>query len=98
MPRLRIYQPSKTPMQAGRRKRDWHVDFETTDPLTPDPLMGWVSAFDMSQELSLSFPSLEEALHFATLHGFPYTVCSPAPVIKPPKSYASNFTCPRVRG
>jgi hypothetical protein len=98
MPRLRIYQPSKTTMQAGRRKRGWHVAFETTDPLTPSALMGWVSSSDMTQELSLSFPSLEEALHFANLHGFSYTVCSPGPVIPRPKNYALNFTCPRMRG
>ena len=99
MTAVRIYQPSKTAMQSGRAKtRDWLVEFETTDPLTPNPLMGWVKSYDMTQELHLLFPSLQEALHFATVNGFSYTVCNPSKISMVPKNYAFNFTNPRVRG
>lgn len=99
MTTVRIYQSAKTAMQSGKAKtKNWHVEFETQDPLTPEPPMGWVKGTDMSQELHLEFPSLSEALHYAVTHGFQYTVCTPsrAPIL--PKNYASNFTNPRVRG
>lgn len=99
MTTVRIYQPSKTAMQSGRGKtKNWFVEFETKDPLTTDPLMGWVKSYDMTQELHLSFPSLREALRFATINGFSYNVCNPCKIFMAPKSYASNFTNPRVRG
>ena len=57
MTRVRIYQPSKSAMQSGWRKtKRWLVEFETEDPLTPEPLMGWVKSYDMTQELRFSFP------------------------------------------
>ena len=99
MTRIRIYQPSKTAMQSGWRKTErWLVEFETNDPLTTEPLMGWVKSSDMTQELHLFFPSLSEALHFAMINGFSYTVCNPSQVYLVPKNYAFNFTNPRVRG
>ena len=99
MTTVRIYQPSKTAMQSGQAKtKAWRVEFETNDPLITEPLMGWVKADDMTQELYLEFPSLSEALHYATTHGFFYTICNPSKVSIVPKSYASNFMNPRVRG
>lgn len=99
MPTVRIYQPSKTAMQSGRAKtKKWRVEFETLDPLIAEPLMGWVKASDMSQELQLYFPSLEAALDFVTLRGLSYKICSPCPQVTRAKNYAFNFTCSRVRG
>lgn len=99
MPIIRIYQPSKTAMQSGKKKtKFWCVEFETKDSRTPEPLMGWVASKDTSQQLRLSFPSLEEALHFATRKGLSYTVCNPSQIFIVPKSYGLNFTCPRIRG
>lgn len=99
MPRVRIYQSSKNAMQSGKGKtKGWHVEFETHDPLTADPLMGWVSSQDMSQELRLIFPTLEEALRFVKSKGLLYTVCNPPSIYFIPKNYGFNFTCPRIRG
>lgn len=99
MTTVRIYQPSKTAMQSGWGKtKSWRVEFETDDPLITDPLMGWVKSYDMTQELHLSFPSLSEALHYATINRFSYIVCSPSKISMVPKSYGFNFTNPRVRG
>ena len=51
MTTVRIYQPCQSAMQAGKRKtKEWRVEFETRDPLSPDPLMGWVSSIDMKEE------------------------------------------------
>lgn len=99
MTTVRIYQPAKIATQSGKGKTKlWVMEFETDDSLTAEPLVGWVKAYDMSQELSLSFLSLEEALQFAKIKGFSYTVYNPCNVFIQPKNYAFNFTCPRVRG
>lgn len=100
MTTVRIYQPAKTAMQSGVAKtKEWRVEFETHDSLIAEPLMGWVKSEDMTQELHLDFPSLGEVLHYATTHGFSYTVCTPPKMLSIiPKNYASNFTNPRVRG
>ena len=99
MTTVRIYQPSKTSMQSGKGKaKEWRVEFETTDPLIAEPLMGWIASQDMSQELRLSFPTLEEALHFAKSKDIRYTVSTPPRIDVVPKSYGTNFTCPRMRG
>lgn len=96
---VRIYQPAKTAMQSGLAKtKEWRVEFETDDPPTPEPLMGWVKSNDMTQELHLEFSSLDEALRYAITHDYSYTVCHPPKVAIIPKNYASNFTNPRVRG
>lgn len=99
MTTVRIYQPSKTAMQSGKGKtKEWRVEFESEDSFLPDPLMGWVSSRDTSQQLYLRFPSLEEALHFAKIKGVNYTVCNPSNISSFPNQYGFNFTNPRVRG
>lgn len=99
MTTVRIYQPCQSAMQAGKGKtKAWRVEFETRDPLKPDPLMGWVSSVDMKEELQLSFPSLEEAIQYAKTKGFQYKIYNPAQNSIRPKTYGTNFTCSRMRG
>ncbi len=96
---VRIYQPSKTAMQSGKGKtKRWLVEFESHDPRVTDPLMGWVSSEDTHQQLRLFFPSLTEAIRFAKLKNLRYLVSSPSSIERVPKSYGTNFTCPRIRG
>ena len=96
---VRIYQPCKTAMQSGKSQtKSWIVEFETKDPKVADPLMGWVSSRDMTQELRLSFSCLEDAIRFAKRKGLRYTISNPTRVSLIPKSYGINFTCPRLRG
>lgn len=99
MTTVRIFQPSKSAMQAGLAKtREWILEFETYDPLLPDPLMGWVSSRDTNEQLRLSFPSLSEALEFVNSKGYHYHVMNPTLHETFPKSYGANFTNPRIRG
>jgi len=99
MTTVRIYQPSKSAMQAGKAKtKVWHLEFETHDPLLPEPLSGWVSSKDTNQQLVLKFASLEEVLGFANSKGYRYSVMNPALQEIVPQSYGFNFTCPRIRG
>jgi hypothetical protein len=99
MPSVRIYQPSKSAMQSGKANTQvWYMTAEPEDPLLPEPIMGWTSSADMSQEVRLAFSSLGKAIEFARLKGFSYTIYNPTKIECEPKSYGENFTCPRVRG
>ncbi len=99
MTTVRIYQPSQTAMQSGKGKtKHWLVEYETKDPKICEPLMGWVASIDTREQLRLFFSSLGEAIQFAKLKGLHYTICNPTRVSMVPKSYGTNFTCPRIRG
>lgn len=99
MTTIRIYQPSKTAMQSGKKKSElWMVEFETRNSLGIDPLMGWVSSSNTCGQLHLSFLTLDEAIQFAKIKGLQYTICNPKRVSRPVKEYGTNFTCSRIRG
>jgi len=92
MTAVRIYQPSKSTMQAGKgRGNVWLVAFEPKTSFEADPVMGWIGSTDMNQEVHLSFSSLEKAIAFAKARGFAYAVCNPPQVKLKPKSYACKF-------
>jgi NADH dehydrogenase ubiquinone Fe-S protein 4 len=98
MAQARIYRPSKTAMQSGRAKTTkWLLEYEIATPRAPDPLMGWSSAGDTLNEISLRFDSLDEALDFAKKHGLDYTIIEPRQPKFKAKSYADNFRYDRPR-
>ena len=66
----RIYKPAKTAMQSGTAKtKDWVLDFEPEEPREVEPLMGWTSSGDMSQQVRLRFDTKEEAVAYCERHG-----------------------------
>jgi NADH dehydrogenase ubiquinone Fe-S protein 4 len=92
MAQARIYRPAKTAMQSGRANtRKWILDYEIATPRAPDPLMGWSSAADTLNEVTLRFDTLEEAIEFAQQHGLDFTISEPHQPRFKPKSYADNF-------
>jgi len=94
----RIYRPSKTAMQSGRRQgKKWLLEYEPASRRDPDPLMGWSSAADTLNEVQLRFETLEEAVAFADKHGMQYTIIEPHQRTPKVKSYADNFRYDRVR-
>src|SRR5437868_1244025 len=94
----RIYRPSKTAMQSGRRQsKKWLLEYEPASRRDPDPLMGWSSAADTLNEVQLRFDTLEEAVAFADKHGMQYTIIEPHQRTPKVKSYADNFRYDRVR-
>jgi len=98
MAQARIYRPSKTAMQSGKAKtRQWVLEYAPATPRAPDPLMGWSSAGDTLNEVSLRFATLEEAVAFAKKHGLDYAVIEPHAAKFQPKSYADNFRYDRPR-
>ena len=92
----RIYKPAKTAMQSGRAKtKDWVLDFETAEPRTVEPLMGWTSSGDMRQQVRLLFDNKEEAMAYCKRNGIAYQVFDAAPAERRPIAYADNFAFKR---
>jgi ETC complex I subunit conserved region len=98
MAQARIYKPAKTAMQSGRAgTRRWVLDYEVATPRTPDPLMGWTSAADTLNQITLRFDTMDEAVQYAKKHGLEYAVADPHERKFAPKSYADNFRYDRPR-
>jgi hypothetical protein len=89
---VRIFKPAKTAMQSGEaRTKDWVLEYEPEVAREVEPLMGWTSAADTRQQVSLSFDTKEQAIAYAEREGLAYRVMEP-PVRAPiRKSYAENF-------
>jgi NADH dehydrogenase (ubiquinone) Fe-S protein 4 len=65
MKKAKIYIPTKTAMQSGKKKDEkWVIEFETKDTGI-NPLMGWETSSDTNSELKLEFSSKELALNYA---------------------------------
>ena len=91
MKKAKIYMPTKTAMQSGKRKvKNWLLEFETRDTDIA-PLMGWESSKDTMSEVRLEFPTNEQAINFAKKNNIDYYVLDhkKRKIIK--KSYADNF-------
>ena len=84
-------------MQSGRSNtQTWILEFEPTDALKVDSLMGWSGSQDTSRQLKMRFPSKEDAVAYAKRKGLLYRVQDPRQRIVKPKAYADNFAYKRV--
>ena len=90
--RVRIYQQPKNAMQSGTAKtQEWVLDFEPAARRQADPLMGWIGSTDTQAQVSLKFPSRDEAIAYAERQGLQYDVELPQVRRVRPKAYADNF-------
>ncbi|MDJ0950740.1 MAG: ETC complex I subunit [Alphaproteobacteria bacterium] len=88
----RIYRPTKTAMQSGRRNTQrWLLEFVPRSARWRDPLMGWTSSDDTARQVRMYFDSKEAAIAFAEREGLDYRVEEPRQRRVRPKSYADNF-------
>ncbi|MFO1188762.1 MAG: ETC complex I subunit [Alphaproteobacteria bacterium] len=93
--KARIFRPVKTATQSGRAKTQlWVLEFERSDRVAADPLMGWIGGGDTRRQLLLKFPSRAAAEAYAAKHGIVCTVEMPHEPYLKPKSYADNFNRP----
>ncbi|MGF7161308.1 hypothetical protein FHS85_002943 [Rhodoligotrophos appendicifer] len=93
----RIFKPAKTAMQSGRANtKGWRLEFESEEPRTVDPLMGWTSSGDMKQQLRLHFDTKEEAIAYAERHAITFRVFDDNEAPVRPKAYSDNFKWGRV--
>jgi hypothetical protein len=88
----RIFQRSKNAMQSGKaRAGEWVLEFESTRPKRPDPLTGWAGGADTQEQVSLSFPTLDDAKRYAERYNIVCHVVPAAPARLKLQSYADNF-------
>jgi len=88
----RIVEADRKTTQSGKaRTGRWTLEFERTQPQKPDPLTGWNGSGDTKTQVRLSFPTKEEAIAYATKHGFDYHVVPAPPVTLKIQAYADNF-------
>ncbi len=91
MKKAKIYIPSKTAMQSGKRKnKNWLLEFETLNTGV-NHLMGWETSKDTMSEVRLEFTTKEEAISYAKKNDIDFNIIEPkkSKIIK--KSYADNF-------
>jgi len=91
MKRAKIYIPTKTAMQSGKRKtKNWLLEFDTLNTET-NLLTGWISSKDTMSEVKLEFSTKEQAINYAKKNNIDYYVVEPQKnkIIK--KSYSDNF-------
>ena len=93
----RIHKPAKSAMQSGlARTREWVLEHEQEAAREIDPLMGWTSSRDTSQQVKLTFDTKEEAVAYAERNGLPYSIEEPQARKTVRKAYADNFKFGRI--
>ena len=91
MKKAKIYKPTKTAMQSGKRStKKWLLEFDTLN-LGVNQLMGWISSIDTMSEVKLKFSTKDEAINYAKKNNIDYYLIEPGKrkIIK--KSYSDNF-------
>tara|TARA_Y100000590_G_scaffold152861_1_gene175521 strand:- start:1205 stop:1486 length:282 start_codon:yes stop_codon:yes gene_type:complete len=89
--KAKIYKPTKTAMQSGKRnEKNWLLEFDTLNKGT-DPLMGWQTSYDTMSEVKLEFSTKEQAINYAKNNNINYYIIEPKKRKLIKKSYADNF-------
>lgn len=75
---VRIFQPSRNIMQsAPNAEGRWYVEATSVAKKKVEPIMGWTSSDDVSEQLSQSFATIEEAKSYCDKKGLSYIVIKP---------------------
>ena len=91
MKKVKIYIPTQTAMQSGKRNNQiWILEFETFNTGI-NTLMGWETSTDTMSEVKLEFDSKELAINFAKKNNLEYYVIDPQKRKTVKKSYTDNF-------
>ena len=90
--KAKIYQPSKSVTQSGRKKNsNWILEFPRSSSTTIDPVMNWNSSSDTQNQVKIKFSSKELAIAFAKKNAIDYTIRETKKSKIKPKSYSENF-------
>jgi hypothetical protein len=91
MKKVKIYKPSKTAMQSGKKNtKNWVLEFETLNNST-SPLMGWESSNDTMSEVKLYFETKDQAINYAKKNNYIFNVVEAQKTKIILKSYSDNF-------
>ena len=95
--RVRISRPARNAMQSGQAKsRRWRLVFEDGSRRTIEPLMGWTSVNGTLPQVTLWFETKDEAIAYATRHGYAYTLDEPKDAERRTMAYSDNFKAGRI--
>ncbi len=88
----RIHQRPKSSMQSGRaRVGEWLLEFDPAEAKRLDPLTGWHGSGDVSNQVRLTFDSLDAATAYAVANGIDYEIVPLGPTTLKLQTYADNF-------
>ena len=91
MKKAKIYKPTQTVMQSGKRNtKNWLLEFDTLNTGI-SPLMGWESSKDTMSEVKLEFSTKEQAINYAKKNNVDYYIIEPQEQKIVKKSYTDNF-------
>ncbi len=91
--KVRIYQPSKTAMQAGKTQTHfWIIEPEVGGDQYLESVMHWTGSTSTGRQVKLRFDSLEQATDFARSQQWQYQIVQPHTRRFCPKNYAANFS------
>jgi len=72
--RVVIFEPAKSAMTSGARRKPWLLEFEPQSGPFIEPLMGWTGSSDPLAHMQLGFASREAAIAYAERQGLEYEV------------------------
>ena len=91
MKKAKIYKPTKTAMQSGKRNtKKWLLEFDTKNKGI-NPLMGWESSKDTMSEIKLQFETKDQAINYAKKNNIDYYILEDQKPKLIKKSYTDNF-------
>ena len=77
MKKAKIYKPTKSAMQSGKRNtKNWLLEFDTLNTGI-NPLTGWETSRDTMSEVKLEFSTKEEAINYAKKSNIDYYIAEP---------------------
>jgi hypothetical protein len=91
MNKAKIYKPTKTSMQSGKRNtKNWVLEFDTLNTGI-NSLMGWTTSKDTMSEIKLEFESRDQAISYAKSNNINFYIIEPEERKFIKKSYTDNF-------
>ncbi len=91
MNKAKIYKPTKTAMQSGKRNtKKWLLEFDTLNTGI-NPLTGWETSKDTMSQVKLEFSTKEQAINYAKKNNVDYYILEPEKESIIKKSYSDNF-------
>ena len=91
MSKAKIYKPTKTAMQSGKRNtKKWLLEFDTLNTGI-NPLTGWETSKDTMSQVKLEFSTKEQAINYAKKNNVDYYILEPEKESIIKKSYSDNF-------
>jgi|TARA_B110000438_G_scaffold211813_1_gene203889 hypothetical protein len=91
MNKAKIYKPTKSSMQSGKRNtKYWVMEFDTLNTGI-NSLTGWTTSKDTMSEVKLEFESRDQAISYAKSNNINFYIIEPEERKLIKKSYTDNF-------